>query len=115
MVTLGGHDHVVPAAKLEPGRSPGVKVILNRNVTADALDLTDGPVLVKGGGALDRGLVDAAGAVDVVGAAVRLEGPELGGPRAGVVGAVGLDDVVLDEGVGGPTVEGKVWRGGSRF
>ena len=53
-------------------------MVLGGDGAADALDLADGPVLVKGGGALDGGLVDTSRAVDVVGAAVGLERAELG-------------------------------------
>ena len=74
----------------------------------DALGAADGPVLIEGRGAENRGLVDAAGLVDVVGAAVVVDGAEALRARRGVEGAVGLDDVVLDERVGGPAVEGEV-------
>ena len=76
--------------------------------TADTLLAADGPVLVKGRRALDGRLVDAAGLVDVVGTAVVVDCAEPGGAGRGVVGAVRLDDVVLDEGVGGPAVERQV-------
>lgn len=75
---------------------------------ADALGGTDGPVLLEGAGALDGGGVGAGGDVDVVGAPVGGDGAHAGGARGGVVGAVGLDDVVLYEGVGGPAVDGEV-------
>jgi hypothetical protein len=44
---------------------------------ADALDPADRPVLVKGRSALDGRLVDALGLVDVIGAAIVLDGAEL--------------------------------------
>jgi hypothetical protein len=75
---------------------------------ADALLAADRPVLVKGGGALDGRLVDAARLVDVVGAAVVIDGAEPAGARRRVVRAVRLDDVVLDERVGSPAVQGEV-------
>lgn len=95
-------------AEREAGPSPGVKVVLHIDTAARALLLADGPVLVKSGGAVDGGLVDALGAVDVVDAAVRGDGPETGGARAGVVSAKVLDDVVLDERVARPAVDGEV-------
>jgi hypothetical protein len=76
--------------------------------TADALVDADRPVLVKGPGALDRGLVNALCLVDVVDRAVDGDAAETGGARRGVKGAEVLDDVVLDEGVAGPAVDGKV-------
>ena len=95
-------------AELETGAGPGVEVVLHVDGAAGALLLADGPVLVEGGGAIDGGLVDALGAVDVVDTAVRGDGPETGGARARVVGAEVLDDVVLYERVASPAVDGEV-------
>jgi hypothetical protein len=109
LVALAGHDHVVPGAEVEVALLlPLVEVLAGIDSAADALLATDGPVLVKGRGTLDGRLVDAAGLVDVVGAAVVIDCAEPGGAGRGVVGAVSLDDVVLNEGVGGPAVESKV-------
>ena len=109
LVPLSGHDHVVPGAQVQVALPlPLVKVLARIDGAADALGAADGPVLVKGGGALDRGLVDAPGLVDVVDAAVVLDGAEPLGARRRVVRAVCLDDVVLDERVGRPAVEGEV-------
>jgi hypothetical protein len=79
-----------------------------RTCATDTLLLTDGPELVEGGGTLDRGLVDTLGAVDIVGAAVTADGAEPLGAGGGVVGAEGLDDVVLDQRALGPAVHGQV-------
>jgi hypothetical protein len=95
-------------AQFETGLLPGPEVGRHVDGTAGALVDADRPVLVKGSGALDRGLVDALGLVDVVDRAVDGDAAETGGARRGVVGAEVLDDVVLDEGVAGPTVDGKV-------
>lgn len=84
-------------------------MVLHRDGAADALDLADRPVLVKGSSTLDGRLVHTAGAIDVVGAAIGLESAELGRAGRGVVGAVGLHNVVLDEGVDSPAVEGEVY------
>jgi hypothetical protein len=59
-------------------------------------------------GALDRGRIDALRGVNVVGAVVRCDLAFVGGAAGGVVGDVGLDNVVFDEGVGGPAVDGEV-------
>lgn len=66
------------------------------------------PVLVKGGRSDDGRLVDALRAVNVVDAAVRRHFAQLGGARGRVVGAKVLDNVVLDERVLGPAVDGEV-------
>lgn len=57
---------------------------------------------------LDRRLVDALRLVDVVGAAVRLDGAAPGGARGRVVRAVRLDDVVLDQRAFCPPVDREV-------
>jgi len=109
LVALGGHDHVVPAAEFEVALLlPLVKVLAGVDGATDALDAADGPVLVEAGSALDRGLVGAPRLVDVVDTAVVLDRAELLGSGRGVVGAVGLDNVVLNQGVGGPSVQRKV-------
>jgi len=109
LVTLGGHDHVVPGSELEVALLlPFVEVLAGVDGATDALDAADGPVLVEAGSALDRGLVVAPRLVDVVDTAVVLYRAKLGGSGRGVVGAVGLDDVVLNQGAGGPSVQRKV-------
>jgi hypothetical protein len=77
---------------------------------AGALLPPDGPELLECGGAHDGRLVDARGRVDVVRAAVRrdvaLERPRLVRREVRVV----LDDVVLDQRVRRPAVDGQVAR-----
>jgi len=109
LVALGGHDHVVPLAEVEVALLlPLGKVLVGVDAATDALDAADGPVLVERRSAENRGLIVAAGLVDVIGAAIVFDGAETLGARRGVVRAVGLDDVVLDERVGGPAVQGEV-------
>jgi hypothetical protein len=83
------------------------------NGPADTLLLADGPVLLEGPGALDRRLVDAGAREDFVRATVRRK-LALGRPRlVGREVGVRLDDVVLDQRVSGPAVDGEVpWAGG---
>lgn len=70
---------------------------------------TDAPVLGEGAAvALDGRRVCAGGLVDVVGGVVAVDGSDRGQARARVVVSVVLDDVVLDERVGGPSVDGQV-------
>ena len=109
LVPLGRHNHVVPAAQVEVALLlPLVEMLARVDGAADTLDPADRPVLVKGRSALDGRLVDALGLVDVIGAAIVLDGAELLRSRRGIVRAVRLDDVVLDQRVLGPAVQGEV-------
>jgi hypothetical protein len=79
---------------------------------ADTLLLADRPELGKGPGALDGGLVDA-GRLEyfvrtLIDRELALGLPWLVGGQVGV----GLNDVVLDQRVPGPAVDGKVARAG---
>lgn len=113
LVTLGGHDHVVPGTELQVAlAAPFLEVLARVDRAADALLATDGPVLVEGSGADDGRLVDTPGAVDVVHAAIVLDGAEARRAGRRVVRAVGLDNVVLDERVGGPAVEREIYGRG---
>jgi len=88
--------------------SPGIKVGLHVDRAGATLVLADRPVLVKGLGTVDGGLVDALGLRDLVGRAVSGDGAldrRLGG---GVVGAEVLNDVVFDQRVAGPAVDREV-------
>lgn len=108
LVALGGKDLVVMLAQIHAVPAPGVEVVLHVDGSARALLGADGPVLLEGPGAVDRGLVGPGGDVDVIGAAVGLELALVLGLAAGVVGAVGLDDVVLYEWVARPAVDAEV-------
>lgn len=66
------------------------------------------PKLRKGLGAVDGGLVVAGGIEDVVVGAITEKNPSLLlGGRRGVVRAVGIDDVVLDQWVSSSAPDGK--------
>lgn len=92
----------------QTGLSPSIEVVLDGDAATDTVVLADGPVLVEGRGALNRRRVHTSGLVNLVGAAVALDTANLGGAAGGVVVAVTLDDVVLDEWVLGPAVEGEI-------
>lgn len=70
--------------------------------------LADGPVLLKGLSAVDGGGVGTGLGEDVVGAAINLDGALLLSTGGGVVVTELLDDVVLDQRVLGPSVDGEV-------
>lgn len=107
-VALGGDDLVVVLTELHALGSPGVEVGLHVDGAGAALVLADGPVLVEGLGAVDGGLVDTLGLGDLVGRAVGSDAALDGSLRGWVVGAEVLNDVVLDERVAGPAVDGEV-------
>lgn len=109
MVALDGQDLVVPlVAEVEAGVAPGVDVVGKGDGAAGALVAAHRPELLKGLGAVDGGLVVAGADQDVVGAAVRGEGPAVGGARRRVVAAKALHHVVLDQRVARPAVDGQV-------
>jgi hypothetical protein len=95
-------------AEVEAIALPRVEMGAGVDGTARTVGLTDGPVLVERGRADDRRLVDALGAEDVVRRAIGSDRAEPLRPRAGVVGAEVLDDVVLDERVGRPAIDGEI-------
>ena len=84
---------------------PGIEVVLDGDGTTDALASPDRPVLLESSSAVNGRLVGAGGLEDVVCATVSGNGTLLLSSRRGVVRAVGLDDVVLDERVASPSVK----------
>ena len=109
-IPLGGHNDIVVAAKPHTNLGPLVKVLLGRDGAADALLLAHRPVLLEGAGALDGRLVDARAGEDLVVALLVAEGA-LGRPRlVRRQVCVRLDDVVLDQRVARPAVDGEVAR-----
>lgn len=70
-----------------------------------ALRSADRPVLVESRGADDGGFVHALGLVYIVCCPVRGDGALQCGTGGRVVSAKVFDDVVLDERIGGPTVD----------
>ena len=108
LVGLGGHDHVVVFTQGHPRIRPGVEKDLGVHTSADTLLVADGPVLLEGGGAINGGLVRAGALVEGVGAIGCVDGTPVLAGAAGVVLAVILDDVVLDQWVAGPAVYGEV-------
>ena len=70
--------------------------------------LANGEELLEGAGAGDRWLVVAGTGANVVGASVRRDCAQALEPRARVVVAIVLNDVVLGLGVVDPAVDGQV-------
>ena len=107
-VTLGGEDLVVVGTKLHAVLLPSIEVSTDVDATGGSVILADGPVLLKGLSAVDGGGVGTGLGEDVVGAAVNLDGALLLSTGGGVVVTELLDDVVLDQRVLGPSVDGEV-------
>lgn len=76
--------------------------------TAGTLLLADRPVLLESSSSNNRGLLVAGGDEDIVGSTVRGDGTPPRSTRGWVVRAKVLNDVVLDQGVLGPSVNGEV-------
>lgn len=109
--SLDGHDlEVVRVAKAVLG--PVSKVVSSGDGTRSTLGLANGPVLLEGGSTSDGRLVGAGVGADSVSSAIAGERAKLGDTRltstAGIVRAVGLDDVVLGLGRVDPAVDGEV-------
>lgn len=107
-VALDSNNLVVQLSQSQAEVAPGVEMVSNIDRAAGAVVAAHRPVLVKGGRSDDGRLVDALRAINVVDAAVRRHLAQLGGARRRVVGAKVLDNVVLDERVLGPAVDGEV-------
>lgn len=91
--------------QLQTNVGPGIEVVLSSDGATNTAALADRPVLVEGRGALNGGSVFTSSLVDLVGAAIALDGAELGSAGGGIVVAVLVNDVVFDEGVLGPAIE----------
>lgn len=104
LVPLRGHNLVVMRAQLQPSLAPRIKVVLDRDSPSDALLLTHAPVLVECSCSLNAGLVNALAFVDVICTPIRSDGALLGPGRGRIIGAKRLDNVILDERVGRPSL-----------
>lgn len=97
-----------PLANLHTLLVPSVEVVLHVDAAADALLLAHRPELLEGPGALDGRLVVAGRDKDVIVAAIRVDGALPLCTAGRVVGAVRLNNIVLNERVAGPAVDGEV-------
>jgi hypothetical protein len=108
LVSLSSDDLVVVLTKVHAITGPGVKVCLHVDGSSSAKTLTDRPVLLEGAGTVDGWLVGASRNHDVVVGTIGIEATLVLGTAAGVVGSEVLNDIVLDEWVAGPSVDGEV-------
>lgn len=108
MVSLRSYDLIVVVSNGKAGVGPGVKVTAGVDLPARSLLPPNRPVLIESLIAIDaRGVVTGrlANIVDSIIAMYLTEGLSI---RRGVVGAKVLHDVVLDERIPHPTVDGEV-------
>jgi len=108
VVSLRRDDLVVICAQFHAKIGPCVEVVCGSDCSARALRAADGPVLLEGRGTDDRGLVGACALVDIVGATIRGDGTLVCAAAGGVVRAERFNDVVFDEGILAPAVDGEV-------
>jgi hypothetical protein len=104
---------IIMAPQLLSKLTPRIKMRLDINCAAHTLLLPNAPKLLESRRAINARLVGARGLQDIVGAAVGGDGTLFLSSRSGVVGTVGLDNVVLDQGVARPAVERDVAVDGS--
>jgi hypothetical protein len=107
-VALYSNNLVIQRSERQAQVLPSIEVVRNGHRAAGAVGAAHRPVLVKGGRSDNGRLVDALRAVNVVDAAVGRHLAQLGGAGGRVVSAKVLNDVVLDERVRGPAVDGEV-------
>jgi hypothetical protein len=107
-VALSGNNLVVVLTELHALGRPSVEVVLHVDASAGALVLADGPVLLEGLGTIDARRICASCGCDLVAGTVGGDGSLDLGLGGGVIAAEVLNDVVLDERVAGPAVDGKV-------
>lgn len=84
---------------------PSTEVVRSCDGAAAALALADTPELREGSRARNGGSVGSCSGVDIVCSAVAGHLALVGSASRRVVRAVRLDDVVLDQGRGSPTVD----------
>lgn len=107
-IALGGNDLVVVCSKVQPNFGPGGEMVGCCDGARWAMCRADRPVLCESWGTEDRRLVCASQGEDIVVRAIRGDGAELCSAGGRVVGSEIFDDVVFNEWVFGPAVDGKV-------
>ena len=107
-VAFDSNDLVVVGAKLHAEAGPGVEVVGESDGSGRALVAADRPELLESAGALDGGGVVALVGVDIVGVAIGGDRTFLSSTTAWVESTEVLNDVVLNERISGPAVDGQV-------
>lgn len=108
VVTLNSKDLIVVGAKVEADVLPGLEMSTGVDGSAGTLVASDRPVLLKGLVTVNGGGIDTGADVDIVDRSVNIDLTLLLATGRGVVSTEVLNDVVLNERVAGPTVNGEV-------
>lgn len=87
---------------------PGAEMGANIDGASGTLVATNGPELLEGASSVDRRLVGAGGDGKIVDGAVDGDATLVLSTRRRVVGAEVFNDVVLNERVAGPAVDGEI-------
>jgi hypothetical protein len=107
-VTLSSKNLVVVGTELHAVLLPSIKVSTDIDATSGSVVLANGPVLLKGLSTINGGSVGTGLGEDVVGAAIDLDSSLLLSSGGGIIITELLNDVVLDQRVSGPSVDGEV-------
>lgn len=108
LVTLSSHNLVIVLTQSQSLASPSVEVVCHVHTASNPLGVPHAPVLIECRGTHDTRLVIPCRLSNGISTAVGLESSQVLRPRAGVVGAVRLDDVVLNQRVGRPAIDSQV-------
>jgi hypothetical protein len=104
LVPFRGQNLIIECSNVHPQVLPRIEVVSSGDSPPYAFRLTNRPVLVESLRSVDGGRVRADRFIDVVRGTVRSDGPFMSPCTAGIVGAMGIGDVVFNEGVGGPSI-----------
>lgn len=97
---MGPQVHTIP--------SPSIEMILSSNGPSNTMGVTHRPVLLEGSCSFNRWRIITSRGVDIISRAITINSSLVGTATAGIVRAKGFNYVVLDQWVGGPTVDGEV-------
>lgn len=108
VVSFGSNNLVVVRAEAHAMRGPGTEVVAGGNGSGASVRLANRPVLLECSSALNGRRIGSGSLVDIVCGAVRLNSAFQSSTCRRVICAEALDDVVLDQRIGGPAVDGEV-------
>jgi len=104
LVALSEEDLVVERTEIQSQVGPSIEVVGGGDSSAGTGAGADRPVLLEGGGTLNRRLVGLGLGVDGIAGTIAGQGSNLSHSRARVVVDIVLKNVVLDQGVLSPAV-----------
>lgn len=107
-ISFRGHDLVVESSHSHTEAFPCVEVVCSSDSPTGSVGGTNRPVLLKGRCALNGRCIGTSRLVDLVGTPITGDGAFVCKAGARVVCAEVLGDIVLNQRVGGPTVDREV-------